>query len=132
MADLFTSEKFLLFDKKLSKSLSLYNGLIDHSTFAVLRFVFKTLEWSGHGVPWLIYTFWQLLATKFSSSFMIIMAGLIVDLIVIACLKLLFKRPRPSYNEGDLPLSASKIDGFSFPSGHATRAFMLYVVSPTL
>uniref|UniRef100_A0A7M5VEN3 Phosphatidic acid phosphatase type 2/haloperoxidase domain-containing protein n=1 Tax=Clytia hemisphaerica TaxID=252671 RepID=A0A7M5VEN3_9CNID len=128
MADLFTSEKFLVYDQKLSKYLSLYNGFFENSTFTVFRFIFKALEWSGHGVPWLLYIFWQLLVTKFSRNFVIIMAGLIVDLIVIAFLKLLFKRHRPSYNEGDLPLSASKIDGFSFPSGHATRAFMLYVI----
>ncbi|XP_057289762.1 polyisoprenoid diphosphate/phosphate phosphohydrolase PLPP6-like [Hydractinia symbiolongicarpus] len=54
--------------------------------------------------------------------------GLVMAFLV---LKLVFQRPRPIYNENDMPLSASKVDDFSFPSGHTTRAFMvmfLYVM----
>jgi len=108
----------------------LYNGFLGYNLFVALRFIFKALEWTGHGVPWLIYSAYKLLVTKYSKAHLLLMLGLILDLIVIAVFKLIFKRPRPSYNEGDLPLSASKIDSYSFPSGHATRAYMLYIVLP--
>lgn len=121
-------------DTNLSKLLSLYNGYISHNLFVTLRYILKALEWSGHGVLWLLYIGFMLFSSynhRSSSSFIfyeIILIGLVIDLIVIAILKLTFKRKRPFYNEGDLPLSASKIDGYSFPSGHATRAFMIYIL----
>ena len=126
------SSQLLDIDINLSKSLSLYNGHIGNNLFATLRFILKVFEWSGHGVLWLLNIGFMLYSNKNSIStsffYKIILIGLILDLIVIAFSKLTFKRQRPSYNEGDLPLSASKIDGYSFPSGHATRAFMIYVL----
>lgn len=119
------------FDKDLSKAISLYNGYIGSDLFHALRLICKAFEWSGHGVLWLVCIGFMILTEKNYSSiffYKTVFIGLIFDLIVIAFLKLSFARQRPSYNEGDLPLSASKIDGFSFPSGHATRAFMLYVL----
>ena len=122
---------FTEYDYKLSKASSLYNGLFGEKLFYLVRIVLKVFEWSGHGIPWLIYSFWFALTTKNldeQKPFLLLSMGLILDLLVIAILKLTFKRSRPEYNEGDLPLSASKIDGYSFPSGHATRATMLVVL----
>ena len=123
--------RLISFDKDLSKTISLYKGYIGNNLFHILRPICKAFEWSGHGVIWLVYIGFMILTEKNISSnffYKTVFIGLLLDLIVIAILKLAFKRQRPFYNEGDLPLSASKIDGFSFPSGHATRAFMLYVL----
>ena len=49
------------------------------------------------------------------------LAILIVDILLVAPVKLLFKRPRPPVNKGTIPLSVSSIDQYAFPSGHATR-----------
>lgn len=118
------------YDYKYSKAISLYNGLYGPKTFQILRVILKLLEWSGHGIPWIIFAVWgtcRTISTNERLSFIRLLFGLFIDLVVIAILKLTFKRLRPEYNEGDLPLSASKIDGFSFPSGHATRALMIFV-----
>ena len=63
-------------------------------------------------------------------------SGLILDLIVIATLKLVFRRSRPAHNEMDMFATVS-IDNYSFPSGHASRAgmlgcfFMFHIVNTT-
>jgi len=47
-----------------------------------------------------------------------------VDLIIIAVLKITFRRSRPAHNEMDMFVTVS-VDMYSFPSGHASRAGML-------
>lgn len=47
-----------------------------------------------------------------------------MDLIIIALLKVAFRRSRPAHNEMDMFATVS-IDLYSFPSGHASRAGML-------
>ena len=47
--------------------------------------------------------------------------ALIVDIVVVMITKLTFRRPRPKHNQMDM-LTVMAIDGYSFPSGHATRA----------
>lgn len=124
-------ELYQEYDYRFSKALSIHNGLFGPKLFYILRCILKLLEWSGHGVLWIIYAIWTVTSARSMDErmpFIILLFGLFVDLIVIAILKLTFRRSRPEYNEGDLPLSASNIDGFSFPSGHATRALMLVVL----
>jgi len=89
MADLFTTQNLSVFDYKFSKSFSLYNGFLGYNLFVALRFIFKALEWTGHGVPWLIYSAYKLLVTKYSKAHLLLMLGLILDLIVIAVFKLI-------------------------------------------
>ena len=52
-------------------------------------------------------------------------SGLVLDLIVIAILKVSFRRSRPAHNEEDMFATVS-VDNYSFPSGHASRAGMLF------
>ncbi|MCO5550391.1 hypothetical protein L7F22_003875 [Adiantum nelumboides] len=48
-----------------------------------------------------------------------------LDLLFIGSLKALFRRPRPVYNKG-MYLVVS-LDHYSFPSGHASRAFVILI-----
>ena len=120
----------LILDCKISRALSIYNGSFTRGTFERLLIILKVLEWTGHGVPWLIFVSVLAYVTYDDERdfYINLFIGLIFDLIVIAVLKLTFRRSRPDYNEGDLPLSASRIDGYAFPSGHTTRAFMVLVM----
>ncbi len=47
---------------------------------------------------------------------------LLLDIILVAPLKLIFKRPRPPSNKGPIVLSVSSVDAYAFPSGHTSRA----------
>ena len=51
-------------------------------------------------------------------------AVLILDLVVVAILKSMFRRKRPGNNRMDMFATVS-VDVYSFPSGHATRAAMV-------
>ena len=50
--------------------------------------------------------------------------ALIVDILIIAMLKLIVRRKRPAHNQMDMFATVS-IDNHSFPSGHTTRAVLL-------
>ena len=78
---------------------------------------------------------------KFKSNFTVLQmkvflfAALIIDVLVVMIIKLAFRRPRPRHNRMDMLGTVTAIDGFSFPSGHATRTamvvcFMLSQFSP--
>lgn len=49
--------------------------------------------------------------------------GLLLDLVLVAMVKGVVRRPRPTYNRMDMFATVS-VDRYSFPSGHATRAAM--------
>ena len=51
-------------------------------------------------------------------------SALIFDVLVVAVVKLIFRRPRPAHNQMDMFATVS-VDKYSFPSGHTTRAAML-------
>ena len=117
----------LKLDLHFSNSMTIHKGKFGSKTFQLLLFVFKMLEWSCHGIPWLvgITLLIYMSSGEIRQLFINIFLFLILDLIVIATLKLTFKRSRPYYNQDDMPLSVSQLDAYSFPSGHTTRAFML-------
>ncbi|CAN8274198.1 unnamed protein product [Cochlearia groenlandica] len=50
--------------------------------------------------------------------------GLLLDLIFVGIVKLVFRRPRPSYNHPSMSAAVSA-DHYSFPSGHASRVFFV-------
>ncbi len=89
------------------------------------------LELSGHGVPW--FTFAVLLLAvylytgeEFYYNYGLnLLAILLMDIFVVAPLKLLVKRPRPALNCGTIPMSVSSVDNYAFPSGHASRCVAL-------
>lgn len=55
------------------------------------------------------------------NMFLVLMA----DILIVAPVKLLFKRPRPQLNIGRIPMSVSSVDKYAFPSGHASRCVAL-------
>ena len=98
-----------------------------------LKCVCMCLEMSGHGVLWfalcgallLVYlvTFDPVYLAHATNIFSL----LVVDIVVVAPIKLFIKRPRPSVNTGAIPLSVSAVDNYAFPSGHASRCVALAV-----
>jgi len=101
----------------------------------------RLLEWTGHGVPWLVLTPMVIVGHLMRSSTSMawteeavnFYVGLYTDLALIACMKLIFRRPRPPYDGGRQSVTVDAVDMYSFPSGHATRSifiacFLSYVV----
>ena len=50
---------------------------------------------------------------------------LTMDVMLVAPVKLAFRRPRPRQNTGTIPMSVSSVDKYAFPSGHASRCMAL-------
>lgn len=101
------------------------------------RIVLILIEWSMHGVPWLLISTILCLFRKFlfykNSQYYnfpyILLLGIIVDLIIVGIIKIIFRRRRPKYNEeSDQYYDAPIADKYSFPSGHTSRASMLTVL----
>ena len=87
-------------------------------------------ELSGHGVLWLVGTVLAILTapdvyTKSLSIYVFLL--LILDIVLVAPIKIFFKRPRPTMNEGKILFSVSNVDDYAFPSGHASRAVAVAV-----
>jgi undecaprenyl-diphosphatase len=91
----------------------------------------KVLEISGHGVPWFLLCGILLLSYLYTGNRTLFDYGLnmfvvlLVDILIVAPVKVLFKRPRPHLNIGSIPLSVSSVDNYAFPSGHASRCVAL-------
>ncbi|ESO98726.1 hypothetical protein LOTGIDRAFT_84823, partial [Lottia gigantea] len=97
------------------------------SKFGRLRPLMKLLEISCHGVPWLVANVIFFLCVHREQDVELLVNlffALIFDCIVVAVLKMVFRRPRPPANQMDMFATIS-VDTYSFPSGHATRAAML-------
>lgn len=96
-----------------------------------LEFFCKVLEFSGHGVLWFVLSgclvgAYALTQEKMYWNYSVnLFFLLVVDIIIVAPLKLYFKRPRPAMNVGDIPFSVSSVDNYAFPSGHASRCVAL-------
>ncbi|KAG0725502.1 Phospholipid phosphatase 6 [Chionoecetes opilio] len=91
----------------------------------------KALEYSCHGIPWLLGTaaFIFLLQAASSRQLLVnIFIALIVDIVVVGVVKAITRRRRPATNKTEEMLVVVMMDKFSFPSGHCTRAVMLSVV----
>ena len=54
---------------------------------------------------------------------------LILDIIVVAVVKAIARRRRPSSNKDDM-IATIAMDKYSFPSGHSTRAAMFALIFP--
>ncbi len=89
------------------------------------------LELSGHGVPWfalsgLLLGLYFYTGEDFYFNYGLnLLSILVMDVSVVAPIKLLIKRPRPALNRGTIPLSISSVDCYAFPSGHASRCVAL-------
>lgn len=89
------------------------------------------LEISGHGVPWLVvpiitFVLTPTLSSLSSSLLLNFLVVTFIDLCTIALLKPLVRRSRPTYNTGIGRITVHAVDQFSFPSGHATRAALVF------
>ncbi|KAK7082634.1 Catalytic activity protein [Halocaridina rubra] len=118
--DVVTTDKFVKFVDKKYGPLCRYNGIM------------KGLEISCHGIPWLIGTgtFIFLIENSGFRQLMVnILIALVLDIIVVAVLKAVTRRRRPTDNKDDM-FATIQMDKFSFPSGHSTRAVMLCVLLP--
>ena len=97
----------------------------------MLRFGCKALELSGHGIIWfficgVLFAIYALTGIPLLWTHSLnLLALLVVDVILVAPLKLYFKRPRPEVNRDGIPMSVSSVDCYSFPSGHASRCVAL-------
>eukprot|EP00731_Ephydatia_muelleri_P023985 Em0016g256a len=97
----------------------------------LLEFCCKSLEFSGHGVLWFVLCGCLAAAYALTNENMYwiysanLFVLLVVDIAFVAPLKLLFKRPRPAMNIGEIPFSVSSVDNYAFPSGHASRCVAL-------
>jgi len=88
-----------------------------------------SLEYSCHGIAWFFMTIAGLYLSNFDGSWLELwvnlLIGLILDICVVAVTKAITRRRRPG-NFDDMYV-VHKVDKFSFPSGHATRATLLAV-----
>ena len=105
-----------------------------HPTNSLLRglqIACYTLELSGHGVVWFVLVGLLLIMWWFTGDHTLrtysinILYLLIIDIILVAPIKLLFHRSRPKLNRGNIPFSVSSVDVYAFPSGHASRCVAL-------
>lgn len=112
-------ERILDWDRKFSRTIyDKYHGKYE----AVLLI----LEYSGHLGIWVIapllwFFFKPDLKPLIAASLLNYLVLSTIDLILIAVLKPLVGRRRPSYNSGLIRGTVEAIDQYSFPSGHATR-----------
>ena len=87
----------------------------------------KGLEYSCHGVPWLVgVAILCYVSNNKNSKFWVrLLIGLVFDIIYVAVSKAFFRRRRPSYANQEDQMIMIGYDKLSFPSGHTSRA--LYV-----
>ncbi len=123
-------DQLLSFDEQITS----YIGFYSHPKTKFQQIVKRTckiLEVSGHGVPWFAISGILILLHFITGNLLFYQYGLnlfivlISDLVVVAPLKIFFKRPRPVTNIGTIPLSMSHVDNYAFPSGHASRCVAL-------
>ncbi|NXI03761.1 PLPP6 phosphatase, partial [Pachycephala philippinensis] len=129
----------LAIDLWASKRLGVCAG--EGSAWGSARPLMKVIEVSGHGIPWLLGTFYGLCqsdssaareqpsaplahGSAFSNPLFLSLPALLLDLVMVAVVKGLVKRPRPTHNKMDMFVTIS-VDKYSFPSGHATRAALV-------
>ena len=84
----------------------------------------KYLEISCHGLIWIIACVAFLYFGFSPELWMNLLTLQILDIILIAVIKAFVRRKRPVYNQNDMVFTHGP-DQFSFPSGHASRGFVV-------
>ncbi|GAB6031463.1 Phosphatidic acid phosphatase type 2 domain containing [Chamberlinius hualienensis] len=115
-------------DKYLSSWLAICAS--KSSTFGRLRQHMKVLEISCHGIPWIAGCIGAMFIFTNSDSQQLlvnILIGLLLDCFFVAVIKAAVRRGRPAENANDMFATIS-LDGYSFPSGHASRAVLLFLI----
>ncbi|EFJ06246.1 hypothetical protein SELMODRAFT_135728 [Selaginella moellendorffii] len=91
------------------------------------RFVLRLLEFSGDGVFWIVAIAALACAAPSSPQLQLLvpdlMLGFVLDVLLVASIKTIVRRPRPIYNKGMYVISS--VDHWSFPSGHSSRALFM-------
>ncbi|EES07505.1 hypothetical protein BDA96_04G312600 [Sorghum bicolor] len=98
-----------------------------HALFGpVPRLLLKALEVAGDGRIWLPVPISLLLLSASPANPILagLVAGLVLDLILVGLVKVVVRRPRPDYNAKDMYVAVAA-DHWSFPSGHSSRAFLV-------
>uniref|UniRef100_A0A452I6F4 Polyisoprenoid diphosphate/phosphate phosphohydrolase PLPP6 n=1 Tax=Gopherus agassizii TaxID=38772 RepID=A0A452I6F4_9SAUR len=112
-------------DLRFSRQLGVCAG--ERSAWGSARPLLRLLEVSGHGVPWLAGTLYGLGRSESPAGrevLLNLLFALVLDLVLVAMVKGLVRRRRPTHNKMDMFVTIS-VDKYSFPSGHATRAAMV-------
>ncbi|XP_030241287.1 phospholipid phosphatase 6 [Drosophila navojoa] len=108
-------------DVKLTDRFVTY--LLQFASFKSLRIHCKFLEISCDGIAWLctwVAFIWLINSKSLYQMQVNMLLGLLLDIVVVAVLKALVRRRRPAAVKDSLVIGPDK---FSFPSGHASRAF---------
>ncbi|KAH8249156.1 hypothetical protein KR032_006365, partial [Drosophila birchii] len=116
--------KFLL-EKDVQVSKHFVVAVSNLSFFKSLRIHSQFLEISCHGVAWFaswIAFIWLLSSKDLYQMQVNMLFGLVLDVVVVAVLKALVRRRRPVASKDMMAIGPDK---FSFPSGHASRAFFV-------
>lgn len=112
-------------DERVSSRLFLASTA--HSPWAHLRPSMMLLEYSAHGIPWLMGTctlIW-LVSDRDTEAFCVnLLLALIMDLVAVGCIKAVARRRRPPVNKNDM-FATLLSDMHSFPSGHVSRVVFL-------
>ncbi|XP_068143476.1 polyisoprenoid diphosphate/phosphate phosphohydrolase PLPP6 [Drosophila tropicalis] len=101
--------------------------LMQWSSFQSLRINCKFLEVSCDGIVWLsswIAFIWLFNSEPLFEMQLNMLVGLLLDIVVIALFKALVRRRRPVSDKDVLTIGPDK---YSFPSGHASRSFLVLV-----
>ncbi|XP_036321359.1 phospholipid phosphatase 6 [Rhagoletis pomonella] len=125
-----TKQRSLILEEVLKQDViwtkKLVTFVFQYIPFVKLRRYCKSLEISCNGIAWLtswLAFIWIADSKSLYQMQLNLLFGLIFDIIVIAVLKAIFRRRRPSVCSDMITLGPDK---FSFPSGHASRsAFIL-------
>ncbi|XP_061095864.1 polyisoprenoid diphosphate/phosphate phosphohydrolase PLPP6 [Conger conger] len=114
----------LAIDLWLSKRLGVC--ACEDSSWGSIRPLMKLVEISGHGIPWLagvLYCLYKSDSAAGQEVMLNLLMALVMDLVLVAVVKAVVRRRRPSHNRMDM-FATFSVDRYSFPSGHATRAAM--------
>ncbi|MFT7808941.1 phospholipid phosphatase 6 isoform X2 [Arapaima gigas] len=96
----------------------------EDSSWGSVRPLMKLVEISGHGIPWLagvLYCLYRSDSAAGQEVLLNLLIALLLDLVLVAAVKAIVRRRRPSHNRMDM-FATFSVDRYSFPSGHATRA----------
>ncbi|XP_020807288.1 phospholipid phosphatase 6 [Drosophila serrata] len=116
--------KYLL-EKDVQVSKHFVVAVSNLSFFKSLRIHSRFLEISCDGIAWFaswIAFIWLLSSKDLYQMQVNMLFGLVLDVVVVAVLKALVRRRRPVASKDMMTIGPDK---FSFPSGHASRAFFV-------
>lgn len=116
-----------ILDKDVKLTDRFVTFLLQFASFKSLKIHCKFLEVSCDGIAWLctwIAFIWLINSRDLYQMQVNMLIGLLLDIVIVAVLKAFVRRRRPVPATDMLTIGPDK---FSFPSGHASRAFYVLV-----